>query len=41
MPIPRGPRELSKPFGHVRKHESDPALMRKIIFEDQTRLLIR
>ncbi|XP_016499010.1 uncharacterized protein LOC107817656 [Nicotiana tabacum] len=41
MPTPRVPRHQTEPFGDGSEHESDPALMFKIISEDQTRLLIR
>ncbi|XP_070038434.1 uncharacterized protein [Nicotiana tomentosiformis] len=41
MPTPRVPRHQTEPFGDGSEHESDPALMPKIISEDQIRLLIR
>ncbi|XP_075076275.1 uncharacterized protein LOC142162946 [Nicotiana tabacum] len=41
MPTPRVPRHKTEPFGDGSEHESGPALMPKIISEDQTRLLMR
>nr|XP_009799616.1 PREDICTED: uncharacterized protein LOC104245669 [Nicotiana sylvestris] len=41
MPTPRVPIQQAEPFGDGSEHESDPALMPKIISEDQTRLLMR